>query len=328
MSIDERKKEMKKQHFEMESDGFYGAYWKCKTDSNSAVIAMIGDDPEDYMARTAVKWLHKLGLHVMTMSPGKKDYGHHNYPLECVENAMKWLKSHGNQKIGIVGASTTGTLALTAASYFEDITLTIALTPSDFIWQGFMQGKKDGCKEWPVEGESLFSYQGEPLPYMPFCYKHPEYWHVIEEETKRTGDMINSKKLFDDAEAAHPITEEQLIKIERIHGIVLLIGAEDDALWDCAKYIRRMEQRMKEHPHTCRLESIVHKYGTHFVFPESMLKTMLPVGSAFFVKLAFQSARKHPKECLETRLDIDAHIRNAIAEWKGRKSNVVSNNGK
>lgn len=31
--IDERKKEMKKQHFEMESDGFYGAYWKCKTDS-------------------------------------------------------------------------------------------------------------------------------------------------------------------------------------------------------------------------------------------------------------------------------------------------------
>ena len=51
------------------------------------------------------------------------------------------LKAHGDQKIGIVGASTTGTLALTAASYFEDITLTIGLTPSDFVWQGFMQGK-------------------------------------------------------------------------------------------------------------------------------------------------------------------------------------------
>lgn len=34
-----------------------------------------------------------------------------------------------------MGASTTGTLALTAASYFEDITLTIGLTPSDFIMQ-------------------------------------------------------------------------------------------------------------------------------------------------------------------------------------------------
>ena len=91
----------------------------------------------------------------MTMSPGKKDYGHHNYPLERIEKAIDWLKVHGNQKIGIVGASTTGTLALTAASYFEDITLTIGLTPSDFIWQGFMQGKRDGCKEWPIEGESL-----------------------------------------------------------------------------------------------------------------------------------------------------------------------------
>ena len=137
---------MKKRHFDVESDGFYGAYWKCKTGSDCAMIAMIGDDPEDYLARTSVKWLHKLGVNVMTMSPAKKDYGHHNYPLERIEKAISWLKIHGNQKIGIVGASTTGTLALTAASYFKDITLTIGLTPSDFIWQGFMQGKRDGCK--------------------------------------------------------------------------------------------------------------------------------------------------------------------------------------
>ena len=52
----------------------------------------------------------------MTMSLAKKDYGHHNYPLERIEKAINWLKAHGDQKIGIVGASTTGTLALTAAS--------------------------------------------------------------------------------------------------------------------------------------------------------------------------------------------------------------------
>lgn len=234
---------MKKIHLEVHTDGFYGDYWKCKTDSDCAMIAMIGDDSQDYLARTSVKWLQKLGLNVMTMSPTKKDYGHHNYPLERIENAIRWLKVHGNKKVGIVGASTTGTLALTAASYFEDITLTIGLTPSDFIWQGFMQGKKDGCKEWPIEEESLFSYRGKPLPYMPFCYKHPQYWHVIEQETKRTGDMINSRKLFDDSEAVHPILEEEKIKIEKIHGKLLLIGAEDDVLWNTAKYIRRMEER-------------------------------------------------------------------------------------
>lgn len=47
------------------------------------------DDCQDYLARTSVKWLHKLGLNVMTMSPAKKDYGHHNYPLERIENAIR-----------------------------------------------------------------------------------------------------------------------------------------------------------------------------------------------------------------------------------------------
>lgn len=64
--------QMQKRHFEMETDGFYGAYWKCKTDSDCAMIAMIGDDSEDYLARTSVKWLHKLGVNVMTMSPAKR----------------------------------------------------------------------------------------------------------------------------------------------------------------------------------------------------------------------------------------------------------------
>ena len=135
---------MKHLHFDVETAGFYGAYWACAGGSDCAVIAMIGDDPEDRLARSAAKWLCARGVNVLTMSPAKKDYGHHNYPLERVETAISWLKANGNHEIGIAGASTTGTLALTAAAMFPDITLTIALTPSDFVWQGFMQGKRDG----------------------------------------------------------------------------------------------------------------------------------------------------------------------------------------
>ena len=77
------------------------------------------------------------------MSPGRKDYSHHNYPLERIETAIAWLKAYGNERVAIAGASTTGTLALTAASMFPELTLTIAMTASDFVWQGFAQGKKD-----------------------------------------------------------------------------------------------------------------------------------------------------------------------------------------
>ena len=285
---------MKHIHFDVESDGFYGAYWACKDGSDCAVIAMLGDDPEDYMVRSAVKWLLRLGVNILTMSPGKKDYGHHNYPLEYIEKAIAWLKLHGNEKIGIAGASTTGTLALTAASLFDDISLTIAMTPSDFVWQGFMQGKKDGCKEWPIEGESLFSYKGKPLPYMPFRYQHPDYWRIISEESKHTGNMIASRKLF-------------------------LVGAEDDALWNTAKYIRRMEKRLAEKPHSCEVEAVVYEHGTHFVFPDGMLKTMLPVGSALFVKLAFSAAKKYPRECKTARIDIDRRMTRVICDWRDKK---------
>lgn len=307
---------MKRIHFDVETDGFYGAYWKCKEETDCGVIAMLGDDPEDYMARSAVKWLLRKGVNVLTMSPGKKDYGHHNYPLERVETAIGWMKAHGNRKIGIAGASTTGTLALTAAAYFPDITLTIAMTPSDFIWQGFMQGEKDGCKEWPIEGESLFTYRGKPLPYMPFVYQHPKYWQVVQAESKRAGDMLNSRKLFDDSEAAHPLQEEEMIPVENIKGKLLAIGAEDDGLWDAAKYVRRMENRLAQKTHDCQVEAVTYQHGTHFVFPESMIKTMLPIGSGLFVKLAFHAAREYPKECKATREDIDCRISKTLEEWR------------
>ena len=50
---------MKSAHFDVEPDGFYGAYWKSEQPSDCALIAMLGDDPEDYLARSAVKWVSR-----------------------------------------------------------------------------------------------------------------------------------------------------------------------------------------------------------------------------------------------------------------------------
>lgn len=306
---------MEKILFNVEKDGFYGAYYPNKCKSKCAIIACLGDDSEDYMARTAVKWLHERKVNVLMMSPDKKNYSHHNYPLERIENAITWLKENENEKIGFVGASTTGTLALVCASMFPSITLTIALTPSDFVWQGFMQGKRDGYTEWPIENESLFTYKGKILPYMPFCYKHPEYGKVIKEESKKNKDMINSLKLFDDSELKHPLLEEEMIKVENIKGTLVLVGAEDDALWNTVKYINRMKERLNKYKHECDVKIFTYKYGTHYVFPQSMIKKMFPVGSGLFLKLAFKSAREHPKECKATRIDIDKQINSIIKTW-------------
>ena len=306
---------MKKITFSNSNDGFYGTYYINPNGADNAVIGLFGDDPNDYMAKCGAKWLHKNGVNVMCMSPDVKNYSHVNYPLERIGTAIKSLKSNGNKKIGIMGMSTAGMDSIAAASYYPDITLTFGLTPSDFIWQGFEQGEKDSCKEWPIPNASTLSWEGKPIAYMPFVYQHPEYYRIIEEETKGSGDVTRSTKLFIDSEKAREHTEEEMIKIENIKGKLILIGAEDDSFWETGKYIRRMDKRLQEHPHSCDYEAIVYEHGTHFVLPESLLRTALPVGLKFVLKFVFRAAKEYPNECEATRKDIDKRLSAAIKEW-------------
>lgn len=306
---------MKKRFFSNEKDGFYGTYYEKPKGANCAMIGLFGDDPNDFMAKCGAKWLHKNGVNVMCMSPDVKNYGHVNFPLERIETAIKWLKSHGNKKIGIMGMSTAGMDSLVAASYFPDITLTFGLTPSDFVWQGFEQGEKDGCKEWPIPDASTLSWQGKPLAYMPFVYAHPEYYHKIEEETKGSGDITRSTHLFIDSEKAREHTEEEMIKVENIKGKLIMVGADDDSFWEAGKYVRRMDKRLKERPHECDYEALTYEHGTHFVLPETMLRKALPVGLKFVMKFIFKAAKDYPKECEQTRKDIDRRLSAALKQW-------------
>lgn len=306
---------MKKQFFSNEKDGFYGTYYENPKGANCAMIGLFGDDPNDFMAKCGAKWLHKNGVNVMCMSPDVKNYGHVNFPLERIETAIKWLKSHGNKKIGIMGMSTAGMDSLVAASYFPDITLTFGLTPSDFVWQGFEQGEKDGCKEWPIPDASTLSWQGKPLAYMPFVYAHPEYYHKIEEETKGSGDITRSTHLFIDSEKAREHTEEEMIKVENIKGKLIMVGADDDSFWEAGEYVRRMDKRLKERPHECDYEALTYEHGTHFVLPETMLRKALPVGLKFVMKFIFKAAKDYPKECEQTRKDIDRRLSAALKQW-------------
>lgn len=306
---------MKHLYFSPERDGFYGAYYPLRTPSHKAMILMLGDNVDDALALAGVRWLHEQQIAVLAMAPAKKDYGHHNLPLERFGTALRWLKVRGHKQIGIFGISTTGMLALIAASYYPEISLTIAASPSDFVMEGFYRGHRDGATEWPGDGESTVCWQGNPLPYLPFAHRHPAFAQCMKENARATHNLVASRALFDDAERQHPLREEACIKIERICGKIVCIGAEDDAMWDTCRYIRRMQTRLAEHPHTCTLEALLYTHGTHFVLPQSMVQNLLPVGSSFFIGLCFQAGRQHPGLCKTTRLDIDQHLRRVLAQW-------------
>ena len=199
---------MKKQVFRVESDGYNGAWYPASSESNRGFIIMLGDSSEDRMARAGAKWLNQQGIHVMAMSPDRKDYGHHNYPLERFGKAISFMKAHGCKKIGVVGASTTGMMALLAASFYPELSLTVAISPPDFVMEGFYRDGRDGATERPGDNESSVSWQNQPLPYLPYAYRHPEYWKKIQEESKAGGDKVASRKIFDESEKRHQAGDE------------------------------------------------------------------------------------------------------------------------
>ena len=306
---------MKRQVFRVGTDGFNGA-WYPADGGDRGMIVMLGDSAEDRMASSAAKWLNRQGIHAMAMSPEEKDYGHHSYPLERFGRAIAFMKAQGCHKLGVVGASTTGMMALLAAAHYPDFSLTIAISPPDFVMEAFYRDGKDGMKERPGDGESSATWQGRQLAYLPYAYRHPEYWQKIQEESRAGGDRVASRKLFDESERRHPIREEERIRVENIRGRLIFIGAEDDVLWDTCRYIRRMEARLDRMGSACTHESWLYEHGTHFVFPESMLRMMLPVGSGLLVSMMFRAGKEYPEACRRTRMDIDARLKRALAEWR------------
>ena len=151
---------------------------------------------------------------------------------------------------------------------------------------------------------------------MPFVYEHPVSGQKAQQETKGSWDFERSTCLFIDSEKAREHSEEEMIKIENIKGKLFLVGAEDDSFWETAKYIRRMDQRLKEHTHSCDYEILVYEHGTHFVLPESLLRKALPVGLKFVLRFIFKAAKDYPNECEATRKDIDKKLSAAIKEWR------------
>ena len=288
-------------------------YFKAEN-SAAAMIVMLGSGGSNALTKGVAKWLVKRGVNALCIGPA--DPGYHSFALENVERAIGFLKEQGNGKIGILGASITTIPALVSAARFSDISLTIAVTPCDFVLQGFSKEKRDGCAEWPVEGQSILTWRGEPLTYVPYAYQHPRYWQVVREETKGSGNLLSSHRLFRDTEENAELTEDVMIPVEKIRGRLMLIGCEDDSLWPTAHYIARMDERLKTREHDCRYDALVYAHGTHFAFPQSMLKQIIPLFSDFLVSRAFRAAKQYPEQCRQTREDIDCRIKQAITEWR------------
>ena len=262
-------------------------YYPCENSSDYAFIYMLGPDAHGPLVKAGVNYLHQFDCNVLALA-----FEMHEIELKQFQCAIDYLKEKNQTHIGIVGGSATAMLALVAASYYPQITMTIAFTPCDFVMEGYV---RENRVEIPT-GTSII----KGLDYLPYAYRHPQYMEELKREAKAGKNVVASKGMFEKSE--QHLQESMMIRVENIQGTLVCVGAEDDCLWNTVHYIQRMKDRR---PSTY---AYTYTYGTHFLFPQSMMNGL--------VTLLFASGRKHYRQCKQNRIDVESKMKHHIQQWK------------
>ncbi|MBD7912830.1 acyl-CoA thioester hydrolase/BAAT C-terminal domain-containing protein [Clostridium cibarium] len=157
--------------------------------------------------------------------------------LECVENAINWLKKQDTvikNKIGIYGRSKGGEMALLAASMFKDISCVIANTPSCYIYEGLKTNK------FPSK-HSSWMYKGNEIPYIKFTFSILLKTLIKMMLRDKEGIAWMYSKLIDKGNI-----NEATIPVEKIHGPILMVSSSKDKIWPSKIHCKTIVKLLKK----------------------------------------------------------------------------------
>lgn len=150
---------------------------------------------------------------------------HVNQPIEMIAQVRDWLAMRPEvdiKRIGLYGHSKGAEYAVVAASYYSWIKAVVACTPSDVVWEGY--GINDGRNvydanlKWP-EQRSSWSWQGQPLPYVPLLGGEDRKW------------FDNTERYSVSRAESSGAAKTAAIPVERARAKFLLLGGGRDEVW-------------------------------------------------------------------------------------------------
>lgn len=211
-----------------------------------AVVVLGGSEGGLGVARGLSIALAKEGFHALAVAYfGEVGLPPHleNVPVEAVGRGAGWLHQRlgFEKRIGLVGVSKGGELALLAASFDDRFKAIVAGVPSNVVWQGINPGSRPSTSSWTVDGV--------PLPFAPFA---------------APDGFISIFRLYEDGLRVAPLEAE--IEVENIAGPVMLVSATDDRLWPSAEMATRVAQRLRAHRFSREVLNLVYPDAGHAVF--------------------------------------------------------------
>ena len=165
-------------------------------------------------------------------------------PLEYFKTAIDWLRARPDvdgEKIGVLGGSIGGEVALTVAAHDAALKVVVAAMPSSVVWPGIVH--TDG------EPPSTFTLDGRPLPYLPYAGPFTTVYNLY------------AKGLL--ALAQHP---DAIIPVEQINGPVMLVCGKADTLWPSCPMAEQVAARLKVKHFGHPVELLEYPDAGHAVF--------------------------------------------------------------
>jgi dienelactone hydrolase len=165
-------------------------------------------------------------------------------PLEYFKTAIDWLRTQAGvdpNRIGIVGGSIGGEVALAVASHYREIKVVVATMPSAVVWPGIVHTEGDP--------PSTFTLAGKPLPFLPYGYPFTSVYNLY------------AKGLL-----ALDQHKDAIIPVERINGPVMLVCGKSDSLWPSCPMSEQVDARLKSEHFTHSVQLLEYQDAGHAVF--------------------------------------------------------------
>lgn len=181
-------------------------------------------------------------------------------PLEYFETGIQWLQKQNvvnGDKIGVIGLSRGGELALLLGAIFPAIKAVVACSPSGLVQAG-IDGNNYKRSAWTHHGKPLQQAVVHWNPLLSFKLM----WQAFRQRAFPMRDMFLTT-LKDSKHLA-----EATIPVENTRGPILLISGDDDQMWPSTLFSELIMQRLAEQHHPYPDQHLHYPGAGHFVsFP-------------------------------------------------------------
>jgi dienelactone hydrolase len=276
---------MKTYSLSIADDGFTGyAYWP-ESDPGNAAIVLTGSDGGLENAKYIAELFARRGIAALAVAyfryPGLTGTLE-LIPLEYAERAAEWIKSNtGASKVSLYGVSKGAEYALSVAARSSSFESVVAVVPNYCVTEGLGE-------QLFGKGVSSWTYQGNPLPYLPLSRDMDAF-----NATSEAEQQMSIKTLYELAEK-DGVPNEAIIPVEKSAARILLLSSTQDNVWPSQKASEKILERLKGRNYSYAYKHINFENASHVLNPvPPEMEKLLPQVS--------RAERENPKECSEAR---------------------------